>query len=92
MSDRGVLIFAYDGSFEGFLSAVFDSFSLKVIPADIVVFDDMEPSLLKIHYVETDFEHAKRVKTGIAKKLGGTVLNMVERAFLFGQNQYNRKI
>ena len=29
MSDRGILIFAYDGSFEGFLSTVFDSFSMK---------------------------------------------------------------
>ncbi len=83
MSDRGILIFAYDGSFEGFLSAVFDSFAMKAMPADIVVFDDMEPSLLKIHYVETDFEHAKRVENGIYKKLGGTVLNMVEKAFLF---------
>ena len=39
MPDRGILIFAYDGSFEGFLSAVFDSFSMKTIPADIVIFD-----------------------------------------------------
>ena len=90
MSDRGILIFAYDGSFEGFLSAVFDSFSMKTIPADVVVFDDMEPSLLKIHYVETDFEHAKRVKTGIETKLGYTVLNMVENAFLFdGEGKEN---
>lgn len=85
MPDRGILIFAYDGSFEGFLSAVFDSFSMKTIPADIVIFDDMEPSLLKIHYVETNVEHARRVEIGIAKKLGGTVLNMVKRAFLFDE-------
>ncbi|MBR3963598.1 MAG: TIGR03915 family putative DNA repair protein [Oscillospiraceae bacterium] len=85
MSDRGILIFAYDGSFEGFLSAVFDSFSMKVIPSDVVVFDDMEPSLLKIHYVETDFEHAKRVLSGIETKLGKTVLNMVKTAFLFDE-------
>lgn len=90
MSDRGILIFSYDGSFEGFLSAVFDSFSMKTIPADIVVADDTEPSLLKIHYVETDFEHAKRVETGIEKKLGETVLNMVKRAFLFdGEGKEN---
>ena len=85
MSDRGILIFAYDGSFEGFLSAVFDSFSMKVIPSDVVVFDDMEPSLLKIHYVETDFEHAKRVLSGIETKLKKTVLNMVKTAFLFDE-------
>lgn len=90
MSDRGVLIFAYDGSFEGFLSAVFDAFSMKVLPADTVVFGDMEPTLLKVHYVETDFEHAKRVQIGIAKKFGGTVLNMTEKAFLFdGEGKEN---
>lgn len=83
MSDGGVLIFAYDGSFDGFLSAVFDAFVLKTLPADIVVFSDMEPSLLKIHYVATDREHAKRVSIGITKKLGGTGYNMVEKAFLF---------
>lgn len=90
MSDRGILIFAYDGSFEGFLSAVFDAFSMKILPADIVIFGDMEPTLLEVHYVETDFEHAKRVQIGIAKKLGGTVLNMVEKAFLFdGEGKEN---
>ena len=83
MSDRGILIFAYDGSFEGFLSAVFDSFSMKTVPADIVIFDDMEPSLLKIHYVETNPEHAKRVLNGIEQKLGYSVLNMVKKSFLF---------
>ncbi|MBE6899128.1 MAG: DNA metabolism protein [Ruminococcaceae bacterium] len=83
MSDRGILIFSYDGTFEGFLSAVFDSFAMKVIPADIVINDDLEPSLLKIRYIETDFEHAKRVENGIREKLGETVLNMVKRAFLF---------
>lgn len=83
MSDRGILIFSYDGTFEGFLSAVFDSFAMKVIPSDIVINDDLEPSLLKIHYVETDSEHSKRVETGIREKLGETVLNMVKRAYLF---------
>ena len=83
MSDRGVLVFAYDGSFEGFLSAVFDSFSMKIMPEDIVVFDEEEPSLFDMHYVETDFEHARRVLSGIKNKLGYTVLNMVEKAFLF---------
>ncbi|MBR2041896.1 MAG: TIGR03915 family putative DNA repair protein [Oscillospiraceae bacterium] len=90
MSDRGILIFAYDGSFDGFLSGVFDSFAMKILPADFVVFDDMEPSLLKIHYVETNFEHAKRVQKGIAVKLGEGVLNMVEKAFLFdGEGKEN---
>ena len=56
---------------------------MKTVPADIVIFDDMEPSLLKIHYVETNTEHAKRVLNGIEQRLGYSVLNMVEKSFLF---------
>ena len=82
MSDGGILIFAYDGSYEGFLSAVFDAFSMKALPADIVVYDDMEPSLLKIHYVATDFEHAERVRNGMRKRLGEKSFYMAEKAFL----------
>lgn len=87
MSDGRVLIFAYDGSFEGFLSLVFDSFSMKTIPAEITVFDESEPSLFDIHSVETNLERARRVKFGIENKLGKSVLNMVEKAFLFDGNQ-----
>lgn len=83
MSYGRVLIFAYDGSFDGFLSAVFDSFSMKTVPSDIVVFDNMEPSFFEVHQVETNFEHARRVQNGIEQKLGQVVLNMVEKAFLF---------
>ena len=90
MPDGGILIFTYDGSFEGFLSAVFDAFAMKALPAEVLAFDDMEPTLLKVHPVETDFEHAKRVLNGIEKKLGGSVLNMVEKAFLFdGEGKEN---
>ncbi len=87
MSDGRVLIFAYDGSFEGFLSLVFDSFLMKTIPTEITVFDESEPSLFDIHSVETNLEHARRVKVGIENKLGNSVLNMVEKAFLFDGNQ-----
>ena len=83
MSDRGVLVFAYDGSFEGLMSAVFDAFSIKTLPDDIFPFDDIEPTLLKIHTVETNFEHAKRVEHAIAEKLGRGAENLVRRGFLY---------
>ena len=83
MSDRGVLVFAYDGSFEGLMCAVFDAFSMKTLPDDIFPFDDMEPTLLKIHTVETDFEHAKRVEHAIEKTLGKGAASLVRRGFLY---------
>lgn len=85
MSDRGVLIFAYDGSYEGLMCAVFDAFQMKKMPTDIVVFDDLEPSLLKIHEVKTEHEHAIRVETAIVNKLGENAANIVRRGFLYGE-------
>lgn len=90
MPDRGILIFAYDGSFYGFLSAVFEAFLIKTLPTDICVFGDMEPSLLPVRYIETNPEHAKRVSRGISGKLGEKSFSMVYRAFLFdGEGKEN---
>lgn len=83
MFDRGVLVFSYDGSYEGLLSAVFDAFSMDILPDDIFPFDDMQPTLLKIHTVETSFEHANRVEHGIKTKLGSGAVNLVRRGFLY---------
>ena len=83
MSYGGILIFIYDGSAEGFFSAVFDAFSMKVLPDEVIPEGEEQPSLLKTHYVETNLEHSSRVRKGIAKKLGGYTLSMIEKALLF---------
>lgn len=85
MSDGSAVVFTYDGSYKGFLSLVFDAFSLKVMPSEIYTFDDMEPSLLKVHTVITDEEHWKRVENAISNKLGKKAEKMIQRAFLYGE-------
>ncbi len=85
MPDRGVLIFTYDGSFDGLLCVVFDCFVMKSIPAEVRVFGDMEPTLLKIHTVETEDEHARRVENAIIGRLGESALAHVRKAFLYGE-------
>ncbi len=85
MPNRGILIFSYDGSFDGVLSMVFDSFVLKTLPSDVYVFGDQEPMLFKVHTVETDFEHARRVERAIEKKLGTEAMNLIKRGFLYGE-------
>jgi probable DNA metabolism protein len=92
MSDGGVLIFAYDGSYEGMMCAVFDAFAMKKMPSDIVIFDDLEPSLLKIHDVKTEHEHALRVETAMVKKLGPGAANIVRRGFLYGEGGREKAI
>lgn len=88
MSDRGILVFAYDGSIEGFYSCVFEAFLLKALPTEIVMEEELMPTLLKVHHIETDLEHAKRVENGILNRLGEQSLRTVRTAFLFdGENK-----
>ena len=54
-------IYCYDGTFEGFLSAVFQSYLQKEVPGDIVSGEEMEPSLFSVRQVETDPQQAQRV-------------------------------
>lgn len=85
MSDGRVLIFTYDGSYDGLLSTVFDAFVLKRLPDNVVPFDEEEPALLPVHEVETSRAHAERVEYGIKQKLGMAAYKMVRRGFLYGE-------
>ena len=45
MSDRSVVVYLYDGSYEGLLSCVFESFARKENPIEISVQDT------KLHFI-----------------------------------------
>jgi len=63
------MFFIYDGTFEGFLSAVFDAYERRTEPSDIVSsLSEMQATLdAQYHYVKTSTEKADRVMTGIDK-------------------------
>ncbi len=82
MPDRPNLIYYYDGSFEGMLCCVFESYEKKEIPMDIIVTDTPQTTLLLTKEVTTDTEKANRVLTSISKKMGFDALDFVRRAFL----------
>lgn len=83
MSDGGVLIFSYDGSFDGMLSMIYRSFELKEIPAEVFVFGEEEPTLFKVIAVETDARRARVTEREIKKRLGERGLDFVKRGFLY---------
>lgn len=85
MSDGGILIFSYDGTFDGMMSAVFDSFLLKVTPSEVYIFGEEQPSLYKIHTVFTDKEHSRRVQDSIMTRLGERSISLIQRCFLYGE-------
>lgn len=82
MPDRGVLIYTYDGSFDGLLCCLYESYYKKEIPVDIMPFESEVPLLLPVRAVESDAQRSKRVLKSIRGKLGGKALYFVRRSFL----------
>ena len=63
-------VYLYDGTFEGFLTCVFESFKRKEMPADILSEKARQQSLLEQYKTDTDFAKAARVKKAIKEKIG----------------------
>lgn len=63
--------YLYDGTPEGLLCAVFETYVRHEIPDDIATPHTFQPRLDQfIHTVETNMAHAERVRRGIIKKAG----------------------
>ncbi|WP_110955559.1 TIGR03915 family putative DNA repair protein [Anaerosinus massiliensis] len=89
MSAAENLVYQYDGTFDGLLCCVFESYEKKEIPIDILLPETAQTVLLPIKRIETDLEKAKRVLVSIPKKMGQEAFHFVKRAFLtyYGQKE-----
>ena len=74
------IIYQYDGSFDGLLCCVFESYTQKERPTAIFCDEDAEPSLFEIRSVVTVPEHAARVSRSL-RKLSPDVLPLLRRVF-----------
>lgn len=91
MPDRTDIIYRYDGSFDGLLCCVFESYDRKEIPDDIVLPDAPTGLLYSEKQIITDPQKAKRVLVSIPAKLGAAALEFVQLAFLtclLGKERY----
>ena len=61
------LIYCYDGSFEGFLCCVFDSYANREVPTAICRDEDFVPTLFSSRSIPTDQDHAGRVYRKVVK-------------------------
>jgi len=82
MHNRPDLIYCYDGSFEGLLCCVFESYEQKEIPLDIIAPNAAQPLLFSGRKIATDLQKSSRVLTSISAKIGTAALDFVRRAFL----------
>ena len=70
-----MLIFRYDKTFEGLLTAIFDAYSIKRFP-DILLAAEETPPLFydEIITIVTDEKRSNRVWKGLQKKLSASAL------------------
>ena len=61
------IVYRYDGSFEGFLSCVFDSYVNKEYPSAFQNMEHPELTLFPVRWIGTDIRHARRVLESLRK-------------------------
>lgn len=82
MPYRTDIAYRYDGSFEGMLSCVFESFEKKELPPDIFTDAQGQTTFFETRRVRSDPERAQRVLRGIAAKIAPEAAQLVYRAHL----------
>ena len=72
------MIYLYDSTYDGFLSAIFEAFSRHETPDAIVSQMPEQIDFLQTFYkIETDPIHARRVEQGILRAMGTDILSYV---------------
>ena len=87
------VIYRYDGTLEGFLCCVFESYVNKEPPMGFQGPEDLEPTLFPVRWVETDSAHARRIRDSIRRR-SAWAGELVEKGFLTcekeGRSNYYR--
>ena len=75
-------LFLYDGTYEGLLSAIFESYRLQLEASGFVAEEDFHGDLFEAPLVvPTDLAHAERVKVGLIRRTSEQAATMLYRAF-----------
>ena len=83
MPYRTDLVYRYDGTLDGLMCCVYESYANKEMPAAILGPEDEQVSLLETRNVETDPFRAARVLKSIPGRISEDALYLVERAMLY---------
>jgi len=75
------LVYIYDGSFDGFLCCIFESYAKKEAPTAVYRDGDFAPALFDTRYIDTDAAHAKRVYRKV-NALSPGAARLLRRGFL----------
>ena len=90
MSYRTDLAYLYDGSFDGLLCCVHESYYQKELPSMIFSYDEVQETLFPVKEIETDIFSAQKVENSISKSISGEALRLVRLCYY--SNTQNREI
>ena len=77
------MVYLYDGTYEGLLSVIFETYRLKAPAENIIPEYEWQDTLFDAPtFVNTNLEWVKRVKAGLKKKTSARSLTMLYRCFL----------
>ena len=76
------VIYVYDGTFDGFLSCVYNFYYNRLKPEDIVRHDMVEPSFYRLYTIENDPQQIRRVKYALIDKMGRYNCEFLQKVFL----------
>jgi len=92
MPYRTDVTYAYDGTFDGLMCCVFESFSKREMPEAVAAPGEEQMSLFERREIVTDGEKATRVKKAIREKISVDALDFIQRAFLTCMEEKERYI
>lgn len=75
------MVYYYDGSFEGFLCCIFESYANKEVPTAIYCDEDAMPTLFASRTIHTKRDHADRVLRKVIK-LSPYAAELLQKGFL----------
>ncbi|MEY8000504.1 TIGR03915 family putative DNA repair protein [Clostridium sp. Mt-5] len=82
MPGKSNLIYKYDGSFDGLMCCVFESYYKREIPMDIISPVQLQTTFFPLKEIKTDLRKSSRVIDSIPKKISISALDFVRHAFL----------
>ena len=86
-------IYTFDGTMDGLLTAVFDAFSLKEQPEELLAEGDALPLFCDhAYHVTTSEEKAQRVWAGLEKRLSREAIKLISVSWLSEQRELNNPL
>ena len=86
-------VFVYDGTFEGLLCAVFESYDRKLVPEKIVSILKLNHSLFDSEItITSESEKAARVWKSLQNKLSSENKQLPYHAFLYGKDEIDQTV